>query len=127
MKGVDMRFYSKILKLSIILMLVLVLIPAVSAENSTETFFEEYDVADDEVYVEEYAFSDEYYEEDAQVDASEYHEIEIDHGNDNVEDVLYFINESVEMNGDDVNIIIAEEKSALDTQDMSLMITRVLL
>ena len=118
MKGVDMRFNSKILKLSIILMLVLVLIPAVSAENSTETFFEEYDVVDDEVYVEEYAFSDEYYEEDAQVDASEYHEIEIDNGNDNVEDVSYFINDSVEMNDDDVNIIMAEEKSALDPQDI---------
>lgn len=118
MKGVDMNFKPNILKLSIIIMLVLVLIPAIAAENSTETFFEEYEVAEEEVCVEEYVFSDEYYEEAAQVETSKSHEIEAVNEDDYIDDASCFVNESVKMNDDDVNVIVAEEKSALDPQNI---------
>lgn len=48
-----MNFKSKILKLSIIIMLVLVLIPAIAAEDSSESFFVEYADESDEDIVEE--------------------------------------------------------------------------
>lgn len=113
-----MNFKSQILKLTIIMMLVLVLVPAVSAENSTESFFVEYDVADDEVYVEECTFSEVYFEEDAQVETSTSHEIDsvspIDH---QANDVSCGVNETIKIS-DDVNVITAEEESALDPQDI---------
>lgn len=50
-----MNFKSRILKLSIILMLVLVLIPVASAMDSEDAFYQEYDCGDEEVVVEEYS------------------------------------------------------------------------
>ena len=65
-----MNFKSRILKLSIIIMLVLVLIPVVAAEDSSESFFIEYaDQIDEEVVVEEsYSIEEvEYAQEDVSV------------------------------------------------------------
>jgi len=112
-----MNFNSKILKLSIIIMLVLVLVPVVAAENSTDTFYVEYDAADDEVYVEEYGFS-EYSSDYSDAQESSYtHEVEVESDND-YGDQLGTVDESIKMNDDDVNILIAEEKSALEPQDI---------
>lgn len=49
-----MNFKSKILKLSIIFMLVLVLIPVANAMDSEDAFYQEYECVDDEGFVEEY-------------------------------------------------------------------------
>mgnify|MGYP003300972518 CR=1 FL=1 len=70
-----MNFSSKILKLSILIMLVLVLLPVIAAEDSSEAFFVEYEDVSDEVFVvEEYEPVDL-----AQEQASLSHEIEIDY------------------------------------------------
>ena len=98
-------------------MLVLVLVPVVAAENSTDTFYVEYDVADDEVYVEEYGFS-EYSSDYSDAQESSYtHEVEVESDND-YGDQLGTVDESIKMNDDDVNILIAEEESALEPQDI---------
>ena len=49
-----MNFNSRILKLSVLIMLVLVLLPAIAAEDSSEAFFIEYSYESDEVVVEDY-------------------------------------------------------------------------
>lgn len=120
MKGVDVSFKSKILKLSILIMLILVLIPVVAAENSTETFFQEYDVADDEVSVEEYVFTETYYsDEDTQAETSQTHEADIVcRENNQADDVIEPVGESILMNDDDVNILAENQDSVFETHDL---------
>lgn len=117
-----MNFKSKILKLSIFIMLILVLIPVVAAENSTETFYEEYTVADEEVSVEEYTFTENYYyysEEDAQVETSQTHEVDVVGEKINqIEDEIESVNESILMNDDDVYIFDENQEFIFENSDI---------
>ena len=110
-----MNFKSRILKLSILLMLVLVLIPAIAAEESSEAFFIEYEVPSEEVVVEE---SDSIEIEDAQHDVSVISDVE-----DEIEDVYKDIpiqDQSCEIEEKSDAIIIPEpiDCSVVETPDV---------
>ena len=110
MKGVGMNLKSDILKLTILIMLVFVLIPVVSAENSTDTFYMEYDVGDDEVYIEEYQNFDNI-QNDAQVKSASDNEIDLENDGNNIDSYNQsYIDGSI--NYVDDNIIIADFDSA---------------
>ena len=80
---------SNILKLTILTVLVLVLIPAIAAENSTDTFYIEYDVGDDEVYIEEYQNFDNI-QNDAQVKSASDNESIINEPSEVSKSIDYF-------------------------------------
>ena len=116
MKGVGMNMKSNILKLTLLTVLVLVLIPVVAAENSTDTFYIEYDVGDDEVCIEEYQNFDNI-QDDAQVKSSSDNEIDLETDGSNIN-----IDKSSEVDKsfdyvDDKNII-ADYDSALEPHDI---------
>ena len=98
-----MNFKSRKLKLSILFMLVLVLIPAIAAEDSSEAFFIEYEDQNDEVIVEENDSIEEMNQ--AQVDVSPSSEvaddIEVSSQDTPVQD-----QSEIEESDEDTNIII---------------------
>ena len=113
-----MNFKSRILKLSILFMLVLVLLPAIAAEDSSEAFFIEYEDPNDEFIVEETDSIDEMNQ--AQVDVSPISEVE-----DNVEvssqDTPVQDQSEIEESDEDTNIIIIPEQaecSVVETHDV---------
>ena len=113
-----MNFKSRILKLSILFMLVLVLIPAIAAEDSSEAFFIEYEDPNDEVIVEETDSIEEMNQ--AQVDVSPSSEvaddIEVSSQDTPVQD-----QSEIEESDEDTNIIIIPEQaecSVVETHDV---------
>ena len=104
MKVSMMNVKSKILKLSIILMLILVLIPVVAAEDSSESFFIEYaeESSDDVIVEESYSIEEVEYAQEDTVISSEYGEVEAEY-----EDLSTYDNhleESIEDNCDATNM-----------------------
>ena len=113
-----MNFKSRILKLSILFMLVLVLLPAIAAEDSSEAFFIEYEDPNDEVIVEETDSIEEMNQ--AQVDVSPSSEvaddIEVSSQDTPVQD-----QSEIEESDEDTNIIIIPEQaecSVVETHDV---------
>jgi hypothetical protein len=113
-----MNFKSRILKLSILFLLVLVLLPAIAAEDSSEAFFIEYEDPNDEVIVEETDSIDEMNQ--AQVDVSPISEvaddIEVSSQDTPVQD-----QSEIEASDEDTNIIIIPEQaecSIVETHDV---------
>ena len=99
-----MNVKSKILKLSIILMLILVLIPVVAAEDSSESFFIEYaeESSEDVIVEESYSIEEVEYAQEDTVISSEYGEVEAEY-----EDLSTYDNhleESIEDNCDATNM-----------------------
>lgn len=119
-----MNFKSRILKLSIIFMLVLVLIPVASAMDSEDAFYQEYDVGDSEGLVEEYSdieveytqvevSSDSEYEAHSETESEEIisdqsHEQEVD--NEDAPEIAEFEIDSV----DNINNDIIEDQNIDD-------------
>lgn len=104
MKVSMMNVKSKILKLSIILMLILVLIPVVAAEDSSESFFIEYaeESSEDVIVEESYSIEEVEYAQEDTVISSEYGEVEAEY-----EDLSTYDNhleESIEDNCDATNM-----------------------
>lgn len=104
MNGVAMNFKSGILKLSILIMLVLVLLPAIAAEDSSEAFFVEYTYESDEVIVEE---PDPVYEiEEAWEDVSPNYEMKMTIDEEELGEEVHFQDQSGEI---DDAVMIQEE------------------
>lgn len=102
-----MNFKSGILKLSILLMLVLVLLPAIAAEDSSEAFFIEYEDQSDEVIVEETDSIEEMNQAqvDVSLDSDLEDEVEVSSQDTPVQDQSF---ETEEIN-EDTNIIVQEQ------------------
>lgn len=104
MNGVAMNFKSGILKLSILIMFVLVLLPTIAAEDSSEAFFVEYTYESDEVVVEE---SGPIYEvEEAWEDVSPSYEMKMTINEEELGEDVHFQDQSGEI---DDAVIIQEE------------------
>lgn len=104
MNGVAMNFKFGILKLSILIMLVLVLLPAIAAEDSSEAFFVEYTHESDEVVVEE---SGQIYEiEEAWEDVSPSYEMKMTIDEEELGEDVHFHDQSGEI---DDAVMIQEE------------------
>lgn len=112
-----MNFKSRILKLSILFMLVLVLLPAIAAEDSSEAFFIEYEDPNDEVIVEETDSIEEMNQ--AQVDVSPSSEV-ADDIEVNLQDIPVQDQSEIEESNEDTNIIIPEQAkcSVVETHDV---------
>lgn len=104
MNGVAMNFKSGILKLSILIILVLVLLPAIAADDSSEAFFVEYTHESDEVVVEE---SGPIYEiEEAWEDVSPSYEMKMTIDEEELVEDVHFQDQSGEI---DDAVMIQEE------------------
>lgn len=118
MKGfVGMNLRLNFLKLTILIMLVLVLIPAIAAENSTDSFYVEYDVCDEGVYTEEYQSVDNLEIDDTQVKSSDNEFDSADEIINKEIDRFSQINESVSY--DDEHIFMVDLDSACETLDIN--------